>query len=205
MRRRSIEHATADEADQPIDVVRTDPFARRKIAQSHYLETKPHGKYFETMKPGESDEPVRAPQRGAAEEDQDKVPPAIIRFFAFPRRFIVESLKWAPETVITTGKYKEHPKIALARLGKRHRDFANAQMKDRAGLGNIYLDTSPGKMTETAEDQKDGTFKGAKTMETIDAETEQLGTVMLNDFIWRAGLNSFIFFFIFFHLFTMFF
>lgn len=204
MRRRSIEHATADDAEEPIDVVRTDPFARRKVAQSHYHNTKPHGTHFETMKPGQIDEPVRAPQKFPGAEDQDKVPPSVIRFFAYPRRFILENLKWAPETVISTGKYKEPPQVALARMEKKHRDFAMAQLKEKEGLGNIYLDTSPGKMTETAEDQADGSFKGAKTMELVDPETEQLGAVMLNDFIWRAGLNSFVFFFIFFHVFTMF-
>lgn len=187
LRRRKLEHEAMEEEGDSPDIVRVLPFVRRREAQSHYHGTKPHGTTFHNMK--ESPQEVRAP--GTVVSDQLLPPPTIVRFMAFPKRYIWESLNWLPATVVSTGKYAEPPQAVAARIEAKKREWAKLQEQDKYGGGNDFL----GRASE-ADPEDEGILTKPKKVKQVDGETEVLGTLLLNDFIFKAGINGAMFFFL---------
>lgn len=184
LRRRKLDHEAMEQAGETPDIVRVKPFVRRREAQSHYHGTKPHGTTFHNME--ESPQEVRAP--GMVASDQTLPPPTLVRFMAFPKRYVWESIGWAPATVVSTGKYTEPPQVAAARIEALKREWAKLQEKDKYGGGNDFL----GQATEK-DPEDEGNITKPKVVKQVDGETQVMGTLMLNDFVFKAVVNGIIF------------
>jgi hypothetical protein len=198
LRRRRIEHVEMEDKNETPDIVRLHPLVRRREAQSHYHNTVPHGATFHNS--AETPEPLYAP--GTVANSCDDLPPPanFVRFLAFPKRYVFETIGWAPATVVTTGKYEEPPQVVAARIEATKRAWAKMQERDLYGGGNEWLGRAEGAKTTgaggvggVAED--DDEAARLKMKPVVDGETQVMGTVTSGDFVMKAGIHACFFFF----------